>query len=109
MPTQEEKQAAVQDAANAFAALETALAAIPALADDAKAKVQACYALGIGKQSEKVIIDGKLSHASGRASGALSTVVEAHERGTAAAVREGCDVPPALAVGEISPMGGGTR
>lgn len=109
MPTQEEKQVAVQAAANAFATLETALAAIPALAVDLKAKLAEAYALGIGRQVEKVIVDGKIDHASGRAMGALATVVEAHERATAVAIREGCDVPPALAVGEVSPMSGGTR
>lgn len=107
MATQEEKQAAVQDGANAFAALELGLDQQKALVDAVIATVETGYALGIGKQGEFIRVKNRLERVRGEVSGVLADVVEIHEKCTSVAVREACDVPANFAIdGGISPMGG---
>lgn len=107
--TLEKKQAAVSACADAFADIEKAHEALAPLYDKAHALIGAAYDAGVGKHSEAVALRLGLEDAKGRNASALGKALKTHGLGTKIADREGCDVPPNLAIdgGLVQPLSGG--
>jgi len=109
MSDQEKKQIHVGAAAYTFAEIEQGLEALKPLIDRLHRQIGGCYDAGVGKHSEAVRIRNGVEAVRGLVSGALEKTLSVHGKCTAVAIREGCDVPPNLAIdgGLIQPMDGG--
>jgi len=103
------KQDHVQACADTFAEIEVACEALQPLFDRLHRQIGDAFEAGVGKHSEAVRVRSGLRGASGYISVALSDTLGIHARCTAIAKREGCDVPPALAIdgGLVLPLDGG--
>lgn len=103
------KTISVSAAADTFAELEVALEALKPLYDRLHRQIGNCYDAGVGKHAEAVAIRLELEDISGRSSGVLAKLLTLHGRCTKIAIREGCDVPPNLAIsgGLVQPLSGG--
>jgi len=103
------KQDHVQACATTFAELEQAHEALKAKYDTLHRQIGEAYDAGVGKHAEAVAIRNDIEDAKGRNASALARLIKTHARCTSIAVREGCDVPPALAIsdGLVRPMDGG--
>ena len=103
------KQDHVSAAADTYAEIEIALEAVKPLIDRLHRQIGDCVEAGVGKKSEGIRIRNGLENVRGQVSGALEKTLSLHAKCTAIAVREGCDVPPNLAIdgGLIQPMDGG--
>jgi hypothetical protein len=112
MSTQEEKIAAVTECVARFAEVETGA---ETLKDQITALVDAingAYSVGVGRQGEFLRIVNTLEAARGDVASAITRVIAAHEKCTAIAKREDCDValPDAFAItGGVTAMGGTGR
>lgn len=104
----EKKQDSVGAAADTFAEIEQAHENLKALYDRLHRQIGDCYDAGVGKHGEAVSIRNDIEDAKGRNSSALAKVVRTHGRCTRIAQREGCDVPPTLAIdgGLVQPLSG---
>lgn len=109
MTNQEMRQDRVGAAATTFAEIEQAHENLKALYDRLHRQIGECYEAGVGRHPEALQIRNGLEAARGLNSNALEKTLKIHARCTAVAVREGCDVPPALAIsdGLVRPMDGG--
>lgn len=109
LPSMTTKQEFVGAAANTLAEIERNLEAIKPLLDRLHGQIGDCYDAGVGKHSEAVRIRNGIESVRGQVSGALEKLLATHAKCTAIAIREGCDVPPNLAIdgGLVVPMDGG--
>lgn len=109
MTNQEQKQAIVGEAANAFARVETAHDTLKSYYDDLSQAITRAADAGILRHAEGVAMLNDIEDAKGRNASALAKVLKTHAQGTKYAIREKCDVPPTLAFdgGLIRPMSGG--
>lgn len=107
--TDKDKQQAVGAAADALAKVEIGLEQIKADIEAAYAAIGVCYDAGVGKHVEAVIIREGIDDVKGKVSGALAKLLRLHRECTSIAIREGCDVPPTLAIsgGLVKPESGG--
>jgi len=107
--TETTKQDHVQACADTFAEIEIAHEGLKALYDRLHRQIGDAYAAGVGKHAEAIIVRNDLEEAKGRNSSALSRVLKTHGHCTRIAIREGCDVPPNLAIdgGLVQPLSGG--
>lgn len=105
------KQDHVQACADTFAEIERAHEALKPLYDKLHRQIGDAFEAGVGKHHEAVEIREDLEDAKGRNSSALSKVLKTHRHCTRIAKRDGCDVPPRLAIdgGLVAPMSGGDR
>ena len=103
-----DKLTAVAECVNDFAQVETALNTLKTQFDTLTASINVAHEMGVGRPSEYLRIVNMLDDAKGRTSAALERVIAAHEKCTAIAKREGCDVvlPAGYA---IQPFSGGDR
>lgn len=109
MTEQEKKQDNVGAAANTFAEIEMGLEALKPLLDRLHSQIGDCYDAGVGKHAEAVRIRNGVEAIRGKVSGALEKTLDVHGACTKVAIREGCDVPPTIAIdgGLVKPLGGG--
>ncbi len=103
------KQDHVSACADKFAEIEQAHETLKSLFDELHALIGGAVDAGVGKHAEGVRVRNGLEAARGMVSGALEKTLSIHAKCTAIAIREGCDVPPALAIdgGLVKPMDGG--
>lgn len=103
------KQDHVSAAADTFAEIERAHEALKPLYDRLHRQIGDCVEAGVGKHAEGVQIRNNIEDAKGRNASALAKVLKTHAHCTRIAIREGCDVPPALSIddGMVSPLSGG--
>lgn len=108
MPSQEEKQAAVSKAAEAFGMLEAALESDKKAAERVIANIERCYEKGVGTQTEFLTIANDLESLKGEIAASLAKLLRIHNTATKIAKRCECDVPGGYAIdgGVVSPMGG---
>lgn len=104
-----DKQEKVGAAANTFAEIERTHESLKGLYDLLLHQIGDCVKSGVGKIDEGVEIRNDIEDARGRNSSALAKVVRTHRHCTRIAKREGCDVPPNLAIddGLIQPFSTG--
>lgn len=109
MTDQESKQTHVSAAADTFGELEQAHENLKAVYDRLHRQIGDCVEAGVGKHAEGVQIRNDIEDAKGRNASALAKLLKTHSHCTKIAVREGCDVPPALAIdgGLVRPLEGG--
>ncbi len=105
----EKKTIHVGAAADTFAELEMALEGLKPLYDRLHRQIGDCYDAGVGKHAEAVAIRNQIEDTKGRTAGLLAKLLDTHARCTKIAIREGCDVPPNLAIdgGLVQPLSGG--
>ena len=103
------KQDHVQACADTFAEIEQDHEALKAKYDRLHRQIGEAYDAGVGKHAEAVRIRNGIEAGKGLNSAALEKVLSVHAKCTAVAIREGCDVPPALAIddGLVRPAEGG--
>jgi len=103
------KQDHVSAAADTLGEIETGLEALKPLLDRIHRQIQDCYDAGIGKHAEAVRLRNGFEAVRGTVSGAIEKTLELHGLCTKIAIREGCDVPPNLAIdgGLVKPAEGG--
>lgn len=112
MSTQEEKLAFVGVCVGQYADVETGAEALKAGIDTLIAGINGAYGAGVGRQGEHLRIVNTLEAARGDVASAIARVIAAHEKCTAIAKREGCDVvlPDAFAItGGVTIQGGTGR
>jgi hypothetical protein len=103
------KQDHVQACADTFAETEAALDAIKPILSRLHRQIADCVEAGVGKHSEGVRIRNGVENVHGQVAGALEKLLSLHAKCTTIANREGCDVPPGLAIddGMVRPLEGG--
>lgn len=103
------KQDHVQACADTLAEIEQAHEALDAKYDRLHRQIGDAFEAGVGKHAEAVRIRAGLNAAKGSNSAAQEKTLSMHAKCTAIAIREGCDVPAALAIdgGLVKPAEGG--